>query len=204
MNYLGQKGIRGADLTSSLDSGDDESDELTLQVDQTKASGTSAGQRPDPLAGAVPGKQPKGIGGRIKQFFLGDKMDAEKLKALGLGAVSSYGAISNVTYGGGLAVAWIAFVRQFNKSPLEAGQWKAFVAFYAGFWTLQNFVRPLRFSLAIALAPVFERFLNAISSATGLSKSKAFGVYLFILGTVTSTLVFGSIFVFAGPLAYAR
>ena len=29
----------------------------------------------------------------------------------GLGAVASYGAISNVTYGGGLAVAWIAFVR---------------------------------------------------------------------------------------------
>lgn len=74
----------------------------------------------------------------------------------------------------------------------------------AGFWTLQNFVRPLRFSLAIALAPLFERFLNTISSATGLSKPKAFGVYLFLLGTITSTLVFGSIFVFAGPLAYAR
>ena len=29
----------------------------------------------------------------------------------GLGAVASYGAISNVTYGGGLAVAWIAFFR---------------------------------------------------------------------------------------------
>ncbi len=157
MDYQGQKGIRGADLPSSLGSstlhgltcrhnpsrrcrayrlqvrhsstpwriaqapGDEESDELTLQasmcsrvsesfstvfderhvfdstgstrpqfcpvlvkqVDQTKASGTSAGQRPDPLAGAVPGKQPKGIGGRMKQFFLGDKMDAEKLKALG-------------------------------------------------------------------------------------------------------------------------
>lgn len=74
----------------------------------------------------------------------------------------------------------------------------------AGFWTLQNFVRPLRFSLAIALAPVFERFLNTISRATGLRKPRAFGVYLFILGTLTSTLVFGSIFVFCGPLAYAR
>ena len=50
----------------------------------------------------------------------------------GLGAVASYGAISNVTYGGGLAVAWVAFVRQFSKSPLMPGQWKAFVAFYAG------------------------------------------------------------------------
>ena len=51
------------------------------QVDQTKAPGTSAGQRPEPLAG--PGKEPQGLGGRIKRFFLGDKMDAEKLKALG-------------------------------------------------------------------------------------------------------------------------
>jgi len=31
-----------------------------------------------------------------------------------------------------MAVAWIAFVRQFNKSPLMPGQWKAFLAFYAG------------------------------------------------------------------------
>lgn len=46
--------------------------------------------------------------------------------------MASYGAISNVTYGGGMAVAWIAFVRQFHKSPLMPGQWKAFLAFYAG------------------------------------------------------------------------
>ena len=76
--------------------------------------------------------------------------------------------------------------------------------FCAGFWTIQNFVRPLRFSLALALAPVFERFLSTISKTTSLSKRNAFGIYLFILGSVTSTLVFGSIYVFAGPLAYAR
>ncbi len=74
----------------------------------------------------------------------------------------------------------------------------------AGFWTIQNFVRPLRFSLALALAPVFERFLSTISRTTSLSKRNAFGIYLFILGSVTSALVFGSIYVFAGPLAYAR
>ena len=76
--------------------------------------------------------------------------------------------------------------------------------FCAGFWTIQNFVRPLRFSLALALAPVFERFLSTISRTTSLSKRNAFGIYLFILGSVTSTLVFGSIYVLAGPLAYAR
>ena len=90
------------------------------------------------------------------------------------------------------------------NTRMQQPRWHNAVFSCAGFWTLQNFVRPLRFSLAIALAPVFERFLNTISRATGLSKPRAFGVYLFILGTVTSTLVFGSIFVFCGPLAYAR
>jgi hypothetical protein len=36
----------------------------------------------------------QGIGGRIKRFFLGDKLDKERLKALGLGAVASYGTAS--------------------------------------------------------------------------------------------------------------
>ncbi len=74
----------------------------------------------------------------------------------------------------------------------------------AGFWTIQNFVRPLRFSVALAMAPLFEKGISAISRATGFSRRNAFGVYLFILGSVTSILVFGSIFVFAGTLAYAR
>ena len=77
-------------------------------------------------------------------------------------------------------------------------------ALTAGFWTIQNFVRPLRFSLALAMAPLFEKGMSKISAVTGFSRRNAFGVYLFILGSVTSILVFGSIFVFAGPLAYAR
>ncbi len=68
----------------------------------------------------------------------------------------------------------------------------------------QNFVRPLRFSVALAMAPLFEKGLTRISRATGFSRRNSFGVYLFLLGSVTSLLVFGSIFVFAGPLAYAR
>ena len=103
-----------------------------------------------------------------------------------------------------MAVAWVGFVQQFGKSPLMPGQWKAFLAFYAGFWTLQNFVRPLRFSLALLLAPAFDKFMNMLSLRLHISKRNAFGIYLFILGTMTSVLVFGSIRTFAGPLAYAR
>ena len=40
-----------------------------------------------------------------------------------------------------------------------AGQWQRFLAFYAGFFTVQNFVRPLRFSVALAMAPLFDRFI---------------------------------------------
>ncbi|GLC56408.1 hypothetical protein PLESTB_001101600 [Pleodorina starrii] len=94
-----------------------------------------------------------GLLGRIKRFFLGDKLDKEKLAQLGMGAFASYGFISNVTYGICLGTAWISFVKATGKSPLAAGQWPAFLGFYAGLWTVQNFVRPLRFSLAIALAP---------------------------------------------------
>ena len=34
--------------------------------------------------------------------------------------------------GGGMAVAWIYFVKQKGLSPLMPGQWKAFLAYYAG------------------------------------------------------------------------
>ena len=53
-----------------------------MQVDQTKTPGTSTGQRPEPLVGTQQ-EPPRGLGSRVKRFFLGDKMDAERLKALG-------------------------------------------------------------------------------------------------------------------------
>ena len=46
--------------------------------------------------------------------------------------MASYGTVSNITYGGGLAVSWIAFVKQTGLSPLMPGQWTKFLAFYAG------------------------------------------------------------------------
>lgn len=150
------------------------------------------------------GKKPS-LAARLKALFGGgDKLDRERLKALGTGAVASYGAVSNVTYGGGMAVSWVGFVKKFGTSPLAAGQWPKFLAFYSAFWMAQNFVRPLRFSLALAMAPAFDRFIDFLASKLGISRPKAFGVYLAILGITTSTLVFGGIFLACGPAAYAR
>jgi len=79
-----------------------------------------------------------------------------------------------------------------------------FLAFYSAFWMAQNFVRPLRFSAALALAPAFDKFIDFLSTKLKITRPQAFGVYLFILGTATSALVFGGIFLACGPAAYAR
>lgn len=91
------------------------------------------------LAAGPPGIEPADNDGRppsawqrVKRFFGGDKLDRKRIAALGVGAVLSYGFVSNVTYGGGMAIAWIAFVKQRGLSPLMPGQWKAFLAYYAG------------------------------------------------------------------------
>ncbi|GIL50687.1 hypothetical protein Vafri_6804 [Volvox africanus] len=139
-----------------------------------------------------------GLLGRIKHFFLGDKLDKDKLAQLGMGAFASYGFISNVTYGTCMGISWISFVKATGKSPLASGQWPAFLGFYAGLWTMQNFSRPLRFSLAIALAPVFEKIILWISKKTGLNKRWAFGLYLVCFALLSFTLIFGTLYILGG------
>ena len=91
-----------------------------------------------------------------------------------------------------------------GKSPLMANQWKPFLALYGGFWAAQHFIRPLRFSLALAMSPAFDRFINWVQQQTQWKRQNAFAVYLFLLGSVTCITVFGSIRLFAGPLAFAK
>lgn len=167
------------------------------------AAGDSAGGA-SPSPSSPPPPPPSSLLARVKAFLGRDKVDKAAMARLGLGAVASYGFVSNVTYGGGLAVSWIAFVRQKGLSPLAPGAWPTFLAFYAGFWMAQNFVRPLRLSAALAMAPLFDRFITFVEKRAGLSRGGAFGVYIGLLGVTTMTLVFGSIFLACGPAAYAR
>lgn len=124
-----------------------------------------------------------------------------------------------------MAVTWVLFVKQRGVSPLAAGQWGAYLAFYAGFWTINNLyaqyaadicasthtrcsshsIRPFRFGIAVAMAPVFDQLLDRMQSTLRLkSKRAAFGIYVAALGVVTCVLTFGSIGLFAGPQAFAR
>jgi hypothetical protein len=56
----------------------------------------------------------------------------------------------------------------------------------AGLWTVQNFARPLRFSLAIALAPLFDRAICWVAERTRLDKKLAFGL---VLGAIAATTI---------------
>ena len=58
--------------------------------------------------------------------------------------------------------------------------------------------------MAIAMAPFFDGLIVRLQKLTGWNKRNAFGLYLFLFGSFTSFLVFGSIFVFGGPRAFAR
>ncbi|PNH12176.1 hypothetical protein TSOC_000941 [Tetrabaena socialis] len=161
------------------------------------STGEGAHSASDPTPATPPTPSP-GVLGRIKRFFLGDKMDKEKLAQLGMGAFASYGFLSNLTYGFCLGISWMAFIKAKGVSPLAAGQWPAFLGFYASLWTVQNFVRPLRFSAAIFLAPFFERLILWIAAGTGLPKQWAFALYLVGFALATCAALFGSLYLLGG------
>lgn len=57
-------------------------------------------------------------------------------------------------------------------------QWR----FCTGFWTIQNFIRPFRFALAVSMAPVFDKLVNAVQRSLGGSRQKAFaGMAVFMI-----------------------
>eukprot|EP00879_Flechtneria_rotunda_P014467 GHRR01015117.1.p1 GENE.GHRR01015117.1~~GHRR01015117.1.p1 ORF type:complete len:235 (+),score=74.77 GHRR01015117.1:484-1188(+) len=121
---------------------------------QTHVSSSAAGLPPnaDPTArpvgvpetpaaadSAAATTQPKrNLWQKMKYFFVGDKLDKERLKALGMGAFASYGFISNLNYGTALGISWLAFVKKYGVAPTAEGQWPTFLAFYAGRDTLQR------------------------------------------------------------------
>lgn len=63
---------------------------------------------------------------------------------------------------------------------------------------MQNFARPLRISLALAMAPAFDRAITRIGTTLGIEKRWAFGLFLLCMGTTTATIMFGSLYLLGG------
>lgn len=135
-----------------------------------------------------------GMAKSIKTSWNKNKLlSKESIAKLGLNALLAYGFVSNISYITCVIIAWVLHGKATGLSPLASGQWKPFLAVYAGLWAANNLLRPLRFSLSLLLTPVFNNFINFVEAKTGFKRATATGIVVFLVnfcGTI-SYLVFG-------------
>lgn len=103
-----------------------------------------------------------------------------KLRKAGLAVLLSYGFVSNMSYSVTVSLAWYGFNKKTGLSPLAPGQWKGFLAVYAGFYVFNNFVRPARFTLSLGVAKYFDSATLWIQDKFRVSKKVAIGVLVFL------------------------
>mmetsp|Transcript_11639 Transcript_11639/g.24832 ORF Transcript_11639/g.24832 Transcript_11639/m.24832 type:complete len:284 (+) Transcript_11639:169-1020(+) len=133
---------------------------------------------------------------KIKSFFKGKNEDdglttKERLAKMGLSALLSYGWVSNMSYAVALSLSWYGFSKKTGLSPLAPGQWKPFLAVYAGFYVFNNIVRPLRFGLSVIISRYFDNFVNFIEDKTKLSRKLSIGVVVFLANVVGTFAAMG-------------
>jgi hypothetical protein len=103
-----------------------------------------------------------------------------------------------MSYSVTVSLAWYIFSKQSGLSPLAPGQWKGFLAVYAGFWVFNNLIRPVRLAVAVGVAPFLDRVVLSIQNKLHVRKGTA------IFVTVIVANVFGTIaFMSAGILLAA-
>ena len=123
---------------------------------------------------------------KLKSIFQNNKNDKdglttkEKLAKMGLSALLSYGWVSNMSYAITLTVSWYTHSKKTGLSPLAPGQWKPFLAVYAGFWAFTNLIRPLRFGISVVVSRYFDTFVDFIQRKSGLGRKASIGVVVFL------------------------
>jgi len=70
---------------------------------------------------------------------------------------------------------------------LAPGQWKPFLAVYAGFYVFNNIVRPIRFAMSVAVAPVLDKVVKWVQEKLSISKGLAIGLTVFIVNVIGTT-----------------
>jgi len=104
----------------------------------------------------------------------------ERLKKMGLSALLSYGFVSNMSYAVTLSLSWYGFSKTTGLSPLAPGQWKPFLAVYAGFYVFNNITGPLRLAASVVVAKYFDNFVGFIQDKTKLGRKASIGVVVFL------------------------
>eukprot|EP00667_Euglena_gracilis_P014069 EG_transcript_14535 len=118
-----------------------------------------------------------------------------ELVKLGAFVLLSYGCVSNFFMAICFSLSWYVHCKQYpGLFPLAPGQRAKFLLIYAGFYSINNLLRPLRVSLSIALAPAFERAVKFLERVTGLGRRGASALLVVLVNVIgtTSLLVFGA------------
>lgn len=111
----------------------------------------------------------------------------QKLAKMGMSVALSYGWVSNMSYTVTVSLAWYGFSKKTGLSPLAPGQWKPFLAVYAGFYVFNNFVRPIRLAVSAGVSVYFDRAIAFIQRKTNCSKGIAIGLMVFLANIVGTT-----------------
>ena len=119
----------------------------------------------------------------------------ESIAKLGLNVLLAYGFVSNFSYVTCIILSWVSHGRMYGLSPRAPGQWKSFLLIYSGFFAANNILRPLRFSLSLAISPFFMRLVERIQTLLRVNKAVATACVVFLVNVVgtTSYLVLGLI-----------
>lgn len=108
----------------------------------------------------------------------------QRLTKAGLSVVLSYGWVSNVSSVSMAALSWYVFNRRTGLSPLAPGQWKPYLAIYAGFYVFNNIIRPLRFAFSVSVSMYFDRIIAYIQEKFGVGRGVAIGLTVFLANVV--------------------
>ena len=114
------------------------------------------------------------------------KIDKKKIASLGSAALLSYGFVSNVFYVTSLMLATYTAVKTTGASPLvNSLSMKTFASSYFGLWMIQNFLRPARFALSVAISPGTDRIVEFFRRyAPNKDKKWAFALTVFCINVV--------------------
>lgn len=111
----------------------------------------------------------------------------QRLAKAGLSVILSYGWVSNYTYAITISLSWYIFNKRTNLSPLAPGQWKSYLAVYAAFYVMNNFIRPMRFAAAISLSMYLDRIVSWMQRTFRWNRTVALVVTIFV-GNIMGTL----------------
>ena len=144
-----------------------------------------------------PSSSPSTTSGFKEWWAKAGKIDRSTIAALGGAALLSYGLISNIFYVSSLLGAMYSSCKIHAASPLvNKAAMQTFVTTYFGLWMIQNFLRPARMGLSVAISPFTDKIVEFFRRyVPGNRKPLAFGLTVFCVNVLgTFAYMFGGFF----------